>query len=66
MTRDEIRKIVREEVAHALSEHAKRGSKVLTPHGPGVVLSLAGEQARVKLTSGAVVRLHRDRVKGNG
>jgi len=62
MNREDIRQIVREEIVRMLSE-VKKGDKVRTPHGDGVVLQIAGEQARVKLGSGAVVHTHRDRAK---
>lgn len=66
MTEKEIRQIVREEINRIMvTEVAKKGNKVLTPHGPGVVLNVAGATARVKLNSGAVVKVHRDRAKVN-
>jgi preprotein translocase subunit YajC len=61
MTKGEIRKIIREEIQKILREGLKKGDKVDTHHGPGEVLSISGEQARVKLGSGAVVKVHRDR-----
>lgn len=60
MTRSDIQKIVREEIRRVLNE-VKKGDKVKTPHGDGVVLDISGEQARVKLASGAVIKVHRDR-----
>ena len=57
-----LRRIVREEISRVLSE-VKKGDKVRTPHGEGVVLRLAGEQVKVKLNSGAAVNTHRDRAK---
>jgi preprotein translocase subunit YajC len=66
MTEKEIRKIIREEIHRILiAEAARKGDKVLTPHGPGVVLNIAGNTARVKLNSGAVVKVHRTRAKVN-
>lgn len=64
MTRSDIQKIVREEIRRVLNE-VKKGDKVHTPHGDGVVLDISGERARVKLASGAVVRVHRDRAKAS-
>jgi len=54
-----IRQIVREELQKAgvLSEVAKKGSNVDTPHGPGEVLTVIAGHARVRLGSGAIVKV---------
>ena len=64
-----IREIVREEIQRAfkqsgltLKEDApKRGSRVRTVHGTGVVQTVRSSTVQVKLDSGAVMKVHRDR-----
>lgn len=67
MDEKRIRQIVREELQrYGITEHAKRGNQVDTPHGTGVVLTVVNDLCRVKLPSGAIVKVPRSRcvVKG--
>lgn len=61
MNEKELRAIIREEIRRVLTETAKKGDRVRTPHGTGEVLSIQSNQCRVKLDGGAVVKVHRDR-----
>ena len=64
-----MREMIREEVKRVLKEggitlkegRGKKGSRVRTVHGTGVILNVNGEQVRVKLDSGASIKVHRDR-----
>jgi len=67
MDEKRIRQIVREELVKCgITEVAKKGNSVDTPHGPGIVLAVIGDRARVQLSSGAIVKVPRGRcvVKG--
>ena len=65
----EIREIVREEVRRTLKEggielregRGKKGSKVRTPHGTGTILDTFSSHVKVRLDSGNVIKVHRDR-----
>ena len=65
----ELREMIREEVKRVLKEggitlkegRGKKGSRVRTVHGTAVILNVNGEQVRVQLDSGAVIKVHRDR-----
>ncbi len=70
MREHEVRRIVREEIKRVFKESGiplnedtpKRGSKVDTPHGPGEVLSLNHPVVRVRLNSGAIMNINRNKV----
>jgi len=67
MNEKRIRQIVREELQKCgITEVAKKGNKVDTPHGTGTVLTVVGDLCRVRLGSGAIVKVPRGRcvVKG--
>ena len=65
-----IREIVREEVRKVLKaggvkldeDTPKKGNRVSTPHGNGVVQYLAHPIVRVKLDSGNVMNINRSKV----
>ena len=64
-----IRQIVREEIRLAfeasdinLNETVHKGDTVETPHGKGTVLSLNHPWVRVKLNTGATMRMNRSKV----
>ena len=64
-----IRQIVREEIRVAfeasglnLDETVHKGDTVETPHGKGEVLSLNHPWVRVKLNTGATMRMNRSKV----
>ena len=65
----EIRELIREVVKEVLREggielkegRGKKGSRVRTVHGKGTILSTNGQQVRVELDSGAIIKVHQDR-----
>jgi len=61
MIREEIREILTKGGIALISESPKKGNKVRTIHGIGRVIAVNGEQVRVELDSGAVMKVHRDR-----
>ena len=69
LNENKIREIVREEIRKAFKisglvlkeDSPKKGSRVNTPHGKGTVLTIASSTVRVKLDTGAIMKIHRDR-----
>ncbi len=69
-----IREIVQEEIRKAFKtsglvlkeDSPKKGSRVNTPHGKGTVLTIMSSTVRVKLDSGAIMKIHRDRAHVTG
>ncbi len=64
-----IRQIVREEIKLAaeasgwkLDETIHKGDTVETPHGKGEIISIAHPNIRVKLNTGAIIRVNRNKV----
>ena len=64
-----IREMIREEVKRVLKEggitlkegRGKKGSRVRTPHGEGVIQDTFSSQVKVRLDSGNTIKVHRDR-----
>ena len=61
MIREEVKRVLREGGIALKEGRGKKGSRVRTVHGTGTILDVNGEQVRVSLDSGAVIKVHRDR-----
>jgi len=61
MIREEVKRVLKEGGITLKEGRGKKGSRVRTQHGTGTILSTNGEQVRVALDSGAVIKVHRDR-----
>ena len=61
MIREEVKEILRLGGIALKEGRGKKGSRVRTVHGTGVILNVNGEQVRVQLDSGATIKVHRDR-----
>ncbi len=70
MRESRIREIVREEVRKTLKaggvklneDTPKKGNRVNTPHGSGEVLALRHPNVRVRLDSGNIMNINRNKV----
>jgi len=62
IVREEVRKILKESGIALQEDTPKKGNRVRTPHGNGVVLYLAHPNVRVRLDSGNIMNINRNKV----
>lgn len=66
IVREEVRKILKAGGVPLSEDTPKRGNRVDTPHGSGSVLTLIGPNVRVKLDSGNIMNINRNKVVTKG
>ena len=62
IVREEVRKILKESGIALQEDTPKKGNRVRTPHGNGEVLYLAHPNVRVRLDSGNIMNINRNKV----